>query len=186
MKSSKQWIWVMSIVIVVGLVVLLSVSIDKRASSLNESKEKEIPGDWKSLKLVDAENEEEFSLETYQGKKVLVEAFAVWCPVCTRQQQEIQKLHEELGDTFISLSLDVDPNEDAAKVRAYRAQHGFSWRFAVASPDFTRALIAAFGNDVVNAPSAPVVLLCEDGRARKLSSGVKSTEKLKAELAQGC
>ncbi len=40
--------------------------------------------------------------------------------------------------------------------------------------------------DFVNAPSAPVALICEDGEFRKLRRGVKSAEDLKEEIAKGC
>ncbi|KAF5423780.1 MAG: hypothetical protein C5S45_00445, partial [Candidatus Methanocomedens sp.] len=35
-------------------------------------------------------------------------------------------------------------------------------------------------------PSAPVVLICEDGSARLLTSGVKSADELLAAIDEGC
>jgi len=129
---------------------------------------------------------ETFTINDFAGKKVLVESFAVWCPVCTKQQREIQKLHEEVGEAVISISLDTDPNEDIQTVLEAVQERGFTWRFAVSPPELTKALIDEFGSAVVNAPIAPVILVCEDQSTRLLGRGTKSVEELKAEIQRGC
>ena len=123
-----------------------------------------------------------FKILDFSDKPVLLESFAVWCPTCTRQQQEIQKLHDEiLGDSFVSISLDTDPNEDESKVLEHLQRNGFDWRYVISPVEFTRALIDEFGVGIVNAPSAPVILIC-NGEARKLDSGLKSANELKGEI----
>lgn len=141
--------------------------------------------DWRSAPLTDVRTGEAFTINQFD-KPILLESFAVWCPVCIKQQQEIKKLHEEVGESIVSISLDTDPNEDAQKVLEAVQQRGFTWRFAVSPPEFTKALIAEFGSAVVNAPSAPVILVCEDKSARLLGYGTKSVEELKAEMERGC
>ncbi len=142
--------------------------------------------EWRTIPLMDVSTKEVFTIRDFAGKKVLIESFAVWCPVCTKQQQEIQKLHEEIGEAIISISLDTDPNEDAERVKEAVRERGFTWRFAVSPPELTKALIAEFGSAVVNAPIAPVILVCEDQSARLLGRGTKNVEELKAEIERGC
>ncbi len=142
--------------------------------------------DWKTILLTDVRNGETFTINDFAGKTVLVESFAVWCPVCTKQQQEIQKLHEEVGEAVISVSLDTDPNEDTQKVLEAVQERGFTWRFAVSPPELTKSLINEFGSAVVNAPIAPVILVCEDRSARLLGRGTKNVEELKTEIKRGC
>ena len=142
--------------------------------------------DWKTVPLTDVRSGETFTINDFAGKTVLVESFAVWCPVCTKQQQEIQKLHEEVREAVISISLDTDPNEDAQKVLDAVQERGFTWRFAVSPPELTKVLIQEFGSAVVNAPIAPVILVCKDQSARLLGRGTKSVEELKAEIQRGC
>tara|TARA_Y100000310_G_scaffold345863_1_gene471794 strand:- start:55647 stop:56228 length:582 start_codon:yes stop_codon:yes gene_type:complete len=141
---------------------------------------------WMNIELTDVNSGNVFKISDHKGKKVLLESFAVWCPLCTKQQSNIKKLHEEIGDEVVSISIDTDPNEDAALVKDHAEGNGFDWAYAVAPKDFTTSLIDQFGNAVVNAPSAPVILVCEDGTSRKMPSGVKSVAKLKAEIAEGC
>jgi cytochrome oxidase Cu insertion factor (SCO1/SenC/PrrC family) len=138
--------------------------------------------DWRDISLKDVRTGRTFTIADFKGKTVILETFAVWCPTCTKQQREIKQLHSEIGDEFISITLDVDPNESEEKVKEHLKRNGFDWLYAIAPPELTKLLIDEFGTVIVNAPSAPVVLISEDGDARLLGRGVKSAEKLKAEI----
>jgi len=115
-------------------------------------------------------------------KPILLESFAVWCPTCKRQQDEVKALHEEVGDDVVSISIDTDPNEDANKVTGHVNKYGYDWRFAVAPIEMTQSLIDEFGLSVVNAPGAPVIIICQDGSSKLLPRGVKSASELKTEI----
>lgn len=143
--------------------------------------------DWRDFPIRDALTGETVRISDFEGTTVLLESFAVWCPTCTRQQQEIRKLHEAVGGDVVSISLDVDPNETEAMVRQHAASNGFDWIYAVAPPELTRALMREFGTAIVAAPSAPVVLICEDqSDARLLGRGVKRANRLIEEIERGC
>jgi len=137
---------------------------------------------WMDFELEDVTTGETFKISDFKGKKVVLETFAVWCPTCTKQQREIKELHSRIGEEFVSITIDVDPNESADNVRAHVERNGFDWLYAVASPEMTRSLIDEFGTIIINAPSAPIVLINEDGTARLLGRGVKSADKLEKEL----
>jgi len=144
--------------------------------------------DWKDVELVDVVSGEKFRISDFSGKPVLLESFAVWCPTCLKQQKEIKKLKDAEGDSIIHVSIDTDPNEDASKVQGHVDKNGFDWFFAVTPAEVTQALIDEFGVEVINAPSAPVVLICENQEARflNLKRGIKSASILKAEVDKGC
>lgn len=139
-------------------------------------------GDWQEVKLEDVSTGKTFTVAELE-KPVLVETFAVWCPTCTRQQKEIKKYHRQYDAN--SVSLDVDPNEDASKVRSHIQRHGFGWRYAVAPPQMTKLLIDRYGNSIVHPPSSPMILVCENG-TRRLPDGVKPVSKLREEVEAGC
>ena len=140
---------------------------------------------WQEVELEDVVTGDKFKISDFRGKKVLVESFAVWCPTCTKQQQKIHDLHKEMPE-FVSISLDTDPNEDVSIVRNHVNANGFTEKYAVAPKDVTQALVDKFGIGVVNAPSAPVILVCEDGSSRMMGRGLKSVSELKEEINQGC
>ncbi len=141
---------------------------------------------WMDIELADAVTGETFKISDFKGKPILLESFAVWCPTCLRQQQEIAQLHLSEGDSIIHISLDTDPNEDEARVREHVQSNGLDWYFAVSPIELSQALIDEFGFEVVAASLAPVILICPDQSARLLESGVKSADKLLAEVAKGC
>jgi len=141
---------------------------------------------WMNAQLKDVRTGKSFKISDFSGEKILLESFAVWCPTCTRQQQKIGELHDEIGDEFISISIDTDPNEDESKIQEHLDKNGFDWLYAIFPEDATRALIKDFGIGIVNAPTAPIVLICEDGSTKFLGRGLKLTAALKSELAKGC
>ncbi len=139
--------------------------------------------EWASIELADAVTGESFTIADFAGKPILVESFAVWCPICLRQQKEMARLLELEGDSIVHVSLDTDPNEDVIAVRLHAEEHGFTWLFAVAPVEMTQMLIDEFGLTVANAPSAPVIFIDVAGSARLLPRGVKSAEELLEEIA---
>ncbi|MBI2451728.1 redoxin family protein [Candidatus Pacearchaeota archaeon] len=178
------WLWV-----VIGVIVLIGIIILSNNPKQQENLTNQNQGNaaWVNVELKDVRTGEIFKISDFEGNKVLIESFAVWCPTCTKQQKEIKKLHDEVGDSIVSISLDTDPNEDESKILAHVNENGFEWRYAVSPIEMTQSLLSEFGNSIINAPSAPIVLICEDGNYRKLrGSGSKSVEELKEELKRGC
>jgi thiol-disulfide isomerase/thioredoxin len=146
-----------------------------------------LKGEWLNLELSDVRTGEKFKISDFAGKPILLGTFAVWCPTCTKQQRRIKELHEEVGDSVISISLDTDPNEDAGIVLEHIEENGFDWRYAISPEAMTLTLVDEFTSSIVSAPSAPMILVCEDGSYRKLGGfGVRSVDKLKDEIAAGC
>lgn len=141
---------------------------------------------WMDIELIDVATGEPFRISDFKGKPVLMESFAVWCPTCLQQQKQIEELKSVEGDSIVHISLDTDPNEDEAKIREHIETHGFNWYYAVSPINLTLALIDEFGQSVIFAPGAPVVLVCEDGATRLLRKGVKSADELLDDVKKGC
>ena len=160
-------------VIVVAIIFFIGSSSDSSNEQAAGKVQSQLAGAWVDIELKDVRTGENFKISDFSGKPILLESFAVWCPTCTRQQGEIKKFHEEIGDSVISISLDTDPNEDEARVLQHIERNGFTWYYAVSPIDLTRSLIDQFGVSIVNAPSAPMVLICEDGNASKLKEEVE-------------
>lgn len=142
--------------------------------------------DWKDFELVDVSTGSTFRISDYSGKPVLVESFAVWCPTCLQQQKELQSIVESHGDEIVHVSLDTDPNEDAQKVLDHLQQNNFDWHYAISPSGLTDELIDEFGIEIVNAPSAPIILVCADQSARLLPSGLKRSAAILEEVEKGC
>jgi hypothetical protein len=123
---------------------------------------------------------EQFAIKDHLGKVILVENMAMWCSTCLRQQQEVKLLHETLGERedFLSLGLDIDPNENAADLQVYLANNGFDWWYSVAPPEVLREIDQILGTQYLNPPSAPMFIIDRGGEIHPLPFGVKSAADL--------
>ncbi len=137
--------------------------------------------EWFSMQMIDARTNQPFTIQDFQGKVVLVEAMATWCPNCLAQEDQVKKLHTLLGNPpdLISISLDTDLNEDTALLAKHVATEGFDWRFAVAPLLVDRALGNLYSAEYLNPPLAPMLLIDRQGKVYGLPYGVKSAEALK-------
>jgi thiol-disulfide isomerase/thioredoxin len=141
------------------------------------------PGDvaaWRTMELTDVRSGETFTVQGLDGPVVL-QSFAVWCPKCERQSNNMAGL----DDSVTRVSLNTDPNEDASKVEDHAANNGFDWRFAVAPADLTEELKDEFGVSVTVAPSTPIIVACEGGGTMFDSGSILSTSEI-ASMADGC
>jgi len=135
---------------------------------------------WFSATLNNVRSGEDFTINDFKGKVVLVETLAMWCPNCKRQQMEVKALHEALGmeKDLVSIGLDIDPNENAADLKAYTDSNGFDWIYAIAPAEVAREIGSLYGDQFVNPPSAPIVIIDRHGQAHPLPFGIKSAEEL--------
>lgn len=136
--------------------------------------------DWFSIELTDAQTGQTFTMNDYAGKVVLVETMAIWCPNCVVQATEVQNLHKLLGnpDDLVSVSLDVDLNEDEASLKEYAGGYGFDWHFAIAPIEVARALGNLYSAQYLNPPVSPMLIIDRDGNVHTLEYGKKSAETL--------
>jgi hypothetical protein len=139
-----------------------------------------MPG-WYSTPVKNVSTGETFTINDFKGKVILVEAMAVWCSTCLKQQGEIKALHDSFGqrDDFVSISLDIDPNEDASKLKSFIESNHFDWLYAVSTADISRELSTLYGNQFLNPPSAPILVIDRHGEAHPMPFGLKSTDDLK-------
>lgn len=139
---------------------------------------------WLDIELKDVVTGKTFKLADFKGKVVFIETMAVWCPLCTAQQREFQKLLAEGGDGIVFISVNVDPNENADILRRHVEANGFKWPFAVAPRPLVLKLADQFGDRVLHAPSTPVIILTKTLQPHLLRSGIKPAAELKQEVAK--
>lgn len=137
---------------------------------------------WFDISLTDVNSGESFKLSDFEGQVVLVEGMAAWCTNCLRQQQELVRLHDQIGDAAISVAIDVDLNEDEDILRRHAERNDFDWRYAVATPELAQDLADTFGSKFLNPPSVPMFLVDKTGGVHLLDFGQKSVEYLTAQI----
>jgi thiol-disulfide isomerase/thioredoxin len=167
-----------------AVAVLLTVAAVSIGLSSSGNQVKKSSMDWKEVQLTDVDSGQEFSISSLD-KPVLVENFAVWCPTCTKQQQQIKQMLENRDVDLTVVSMNTDPNENAEKIKQHASRNGFNWRYAVAPPEMSQLLVRKYGSSVLRPPLVPKILVC-DNSTRRLDNGVKTPGKLVEEIEQGC
>ena len=139
---------------------------------------------WFNATLVNAANSEKFKIQDFKGKVVLIETMAMWCPTCLQQQKQLKALRDQLGtrEDFVSVGLDVDINENLAGLKDYTVKNGFNWLYAVATPDVAREISQLYGDQFLNPPSTPMLIIDRQGAAHPLPFGLKSAADLQKAL----
>ena len=139
---------------------------------------------WAVAPLTDVATGETFRIADLAGSVVIIEPMAIWCSNCRAQQGDVQEALAQLpAGRVVYVVLDVDPNEDAASLAEYQAANGFSGRYAIAGDDVARALAADFGDQFLNPPSTPMLVVGTDGTVTRTDDGHKGTDEI-VDLAQ--
>lgn len=135
---------------------------------------------WYTYQYHDAATGQTFSIADFEGKVILVETMAMWCSNCKAQQKQIIQLHEMLGDRedFVSVGIDIDPDEDLGMLAGYVADNGFDWYYGVASDEVIADISSSLGGQFLSPPSVPIVLVDKNGNLHPLPFGIKSAESL--------
>ncbi len=111
----------------------------------------------------------------WQGKVLIVERFATWCPFCKVQNPKLEKLlkaHQTRGLEVLALSID----KNAAEVPKYMQQHGYTFHAAMLTPEWQRVL-----GDIKGLPV--VWVIGRDGKVKQVEAGELLDEDV-AELAR--
>lgn len=139
---------------------------------------------WFGAALTDVRTGATFTLNDLRGKVVLVEMLAMWCPKCKTQQGEVKTLHAALGANpdLVTVGLDIDPNENATDLKAYIEHHQFDWLYAVAPREVAREIGVLYGDQFLNPPSTPILIIDRTGQAHPLAFGIKSAADLQTAL----
>lgn len=135
---------------------------------------------WFSASLTDARSGQTFTINDFKGKVILVETLAQWCSNCLKQQKQVLELHNLIGENpdFISIGLDIDPNEDASSLMGYVERNNFDWLYAVSPAEVTREISNLYGDQFINPPSTPMLIIDRQGQVHVLPFGIKSAQQL--------
>jgi hypothetical protein len=140
---------------------------------------------WATAEVTDVATGETFRIADLAGRPLIIETMAIWCSSCLAQQGVVYETLAGVEPSSVEyILIDVDPSETAEALAAYRERNGFTGRYVVASTDLARALVADFGDQVLNPPSTPMVVVGADGTVTLTPFGKKSADDLRTLLSQ--
>jgi hypothetical protein len=140
---------------------------------------------WATAEVTDVATGETFRIADLAGSPLIIETMAIWCSSCLAQQGVVYETLAGVEPGSVDyILIDVDPSETADALAAYRERNGFTGRYVVASTELARALVADFGDQVLNPPSTPMVVVGTDGTVTLTPFGKKSADDLRTLLSQ--
>lgn len=84
-----------------------------------EEKPDNLPGLKIGVKAPDFEVKnlagETVKLSDFQGKKVLLNFWATWCPPCKEEMPDMENFYKQAGDDVVILAVNIDPQYDVNK-----------------------------------------------------------------------
>lgn len=157
---------------------------DPADAGIEESAESPKPA-WYQYEFTDATTGEVFVIEDFKGKVVLVETITLRCRDCLTQQEYLKELHILLNERedFVSVSINIDPEESLEMGAAYFAHNEFDWYYGDAPIEVIADIRSSLGNEFVETSFVPVLVIDKEGRPISLPYGVKTAEELFSYLA---
>ncbi|MCM0044627.1 MAG: redoxin domain-containing protein [Burkholderiaceae bacterium] len=118
------------------------------------------------------------TLAEWQGKTLVVNFWATWCPPCVDEMPELVALQDDLGGKNVQvLGIGID---SPSNIRQFSEKHRITYPLLVAGMEGTE-LSRQFGNQAGGLPFT--VLIGSDGRVRQTYIGRLDLQKLRADLA---
>ncbi|WP_339723777.1 TlpA disulfide reductase family protein [uncultured Paraglaciecola sp.] len=79
----------------------------------------------KNFSLHDIQNNRVITLNDYHGKVIYLDFWASWCSSCAKALPLFKKWHQELGDDFVVVSVNVDEDKADGLLMAQKFQLDF-------------------------------------------------------------
>jgi thiol-disulfide isomerase/thioredoxin len=154
----------------------MSAGPSRPASTPNAAAESLQMHPWATATLTDVSTGETFTIAQLAGKPIFIETMAIWCSNCRAQQARFTEAFGKMAPGTASyVVLTVEAAETAEDLARYKAERGFTGRYAVAGKDVTKALEAEFGPNAINPPSVPLVFVSATGEV-SFGTGSESVE----------
>ena len=77
----------------------------------------------------------DISISDFQGKVVVLDMMATWCPSCREGMADLVEVYDRYGDSIEMITVDIDLTETPAQLRDYQKEYGAEWRFAMDNED---------------------------------------------------
>ena len=104
-------------------------------------------------------------LVNYQGKVLVVDFWATYCPPCVKQAPQLAALNEKYRDRGLEVvGLTSDPKEDQQKVEEFIKKAGINYTIAFDNSWISGAFLKGTEDDTGASPIPQLFVIARDGR----------------------
>ena len=161
-RNPKLIITVIAVFIIITLIVIVSIQ---------RSAEGEKAPDFE-IKDIDGNN---IRLSDYEGKVVILDLMATWCPPCIEEMGHLKEIYNEFDSSdVLIMSIDLDTTETNEELRRFKDDYGDDWIFARDTDGV---------GDKYNVDSIPtIVIIDKNGEIAYQNVGLTSSSDLLNEI----
>ena len=114
-----------------------------------------------------------FGLEDFRGKTVVLNFMATWCSGCKKEMTHLNTIDQEYDDSKIAIiSIDVDPSEITEQLKDFKQEANYDWKFAMGSRIGT----------VYEVQKIPKIYIIDETGIIRHKSGLTTADELKSEI----
>lgn len=144
-------------------------SSDKKESKIEEAnsmiaKNEYILTSTDTKQFIVKKEAEGFSLEGAEGKVVIIDIFATWCPPCKAAASHLSSLQEKYKDNLVILGVTIEDNITNAKLEEFKKQYNASYTLVNSSTNRRLVNDVALALKVGNRFPIPLMAMYKDGK----------------------
>ncbi len=133
-----RWIILMGVVVILGGVwIIINRVPTGNAAASGELAPAPVKGHPAPEIVLTSTDGQEIRLSDFQGKPVLLNFWATWCPPCRAETPDLQATHREIGDKLVIIGVNMT-SQDGGDVEAFLREFGVTYP-VVLDPDGTAA-----------------------------------------------
>jgi len=123
-----------------------------------------------------------FALKNTQGKVIILDIFATWCPPCRAEASHLTSLQKKYKDELLVFGITIEDGIENSKLEAFRKEYNANY-ILVNSNENSR-LIEAVANklDVGKNFGIPLMALYKDGELIRYYQGAVEEEFLESDI----
>lgn len=123
-----------------------------------------------------------FSVNGTQGKVIILDVFATWCPPCQAEASHLSSLQEKYKNDLLVLGISVEEGIEGSKLQAFRDE--FNAQYAIVNSSENRRLIDAVASqlNVGRNFGIPLMALYKDGKFINFYQGATEEEFIESDI----
>lgn len=148
--------------------------------STNEYKLQDLKGRQYSV----VKEGDRFTLKGHEGKVVIFDIFATWCPPCRLEASHLSNLQKKYGDDLLIIGVTIEEGIDDAKLQGFADQYGADYPLTHGHDDIRLARMIASSVHVGQDFPIPLMVMYKDGDYVTHYVGATPEEMIESDIRQ--
>lgn len=127
---------------------------------------------------------DQFKMKGQEGKVVIYDIFATWCPPCRIEAPHLSNLQKKYGDDLLIVGMTIEDDMDDARLQAFADQYGADYTLTHSQDNIKLARIIASTVHVGRDFPIPLMVMYKDGAYVTHYVGATPEEMIESDIKQ--